>query len=1493
MECTGDVPAMTNLAWTDNCDGTASVIGTDVSDGNSCPEVITRTWTYTDVCGNTTDVTQTITIHDITPPTASNPATTTVPGGPVPAVDITVVIDEADNCGIPTVAFVSESTDGAACPEEITRIYSVTDACGNTINVTHTILITDPFPPTASNPTPINVECIVDVPAVDITVVTDEADNQGTPVVAWESDVSDGNSCPEVITRTYSVTDACGGVIYVTQTITINDITAPIFAAAPANITVECIGDVPVMTNLAYTDNCDVAGNVVGTDVSDNGSCPEVITRTWTYTDACGNTTNASQTITIDDTQNPTASNLAPVSYQCIGDLVAANILDVIDEADNCTANPVVAFVSDVSDNGSCPEVITRTYSVTDDCNNTTNVTQTITINDTQNPTASNPIAENVQCSSDIPATDINVVTDEADNCGVPTVAWVSDVSDNGTCPEVITRTYSVTDDCNNTINVTQTITINDTQNPTASNPVAENVQCSVDVPATDINVVTDETDNCSVPTVAWVSDVSDNGTCPEVITRTYSVTDDCNNTINVTQTIIINDTQNPTASNLAGINVQCIGDVVAANVLDVTDEADNCGVPTVAWVSDVSDGNTCPEIITRMYSVTDACGNSIDVTQIITINDTQAPQIVGAISVTNLVGLSSSLAPPAATSVSGIENLLGNSSISDNCISDANLIVSSVDIETNSCPIEITRTYTVTDACGNFNTIIHIINIDNIVDPTFNAIAAICAGDNLSALPTTSNNGIVGSWSPAINNTATTLYAFTPSAGECANSTTLIIVVNPLPTPSITGTNFCEGGTTILSASSGYLSYLWNTSVSNQTITIADGGSYYVTVTDNNTCQATASINITEYVNPTPNIVGNTVFCEGELTNISVGSYNNYNWSTSEHTQSISISNQGNYSITVTDNNGCTGTDQVNIVVNPIPVVFISGDLEICEGQVSVLEAIGTFSSYQWSNASATYMTSVNATGTYSVTVTNEHACTASTSFGVTVHPNPTPTITGDLFFCSGTATHIDAGTYSSYIWSNGSSSQALNITNPGAYAVTVTDEHACIGSTSVNVDTDTVAINISADQLICYGSSTTIGVQIVSGIGPFTYQWSSGANTPTLTINPLATANYYVTVIDAYGCVSNIDMTTISVTDQVNLEVSASVDSVCPNTMVEINGAVTDGVQPYTLTDSYGNVITDFNDVLVHNSTTLIYSVVDQCGSWDKDTIEIGVYPTPDVNFTANVNSGCEPLSVQFIESNFYSNDYEYLWIFGDGGINSSNQNTTSYTYNSNGTYDVSLTVIDQNGCESSHQINEYINVYAIPEADFNTNPKEVDFLNANIDFQNLSLGNDYNFWNFGDNTTSSTENPTHYYNNIGYYDIQLVVVTEEGCVDSVSHRIRVTDIFTFYAPDAFSPGYDGVNDYFFPFAHGIDEFKEYDFEIYDRWGMVIYKSNIAADGTDKKYKDYDPLSVVVEERGWNGRHNNSEEFVQNGIYTWRVRLTDFNGVAHEYTGKVTVIR
>jgi len=198
---------------------------------------------------------------------------------------------------------------------------------------------------------------------------------------------------------------------------------------------------------------------------------------------------------------------------------------------------------------------------------------------------------------------------------------------------------------------VTQTITVLDTQTPTATNPSALSVSCIGDIPAPNSADVTNVQDNCSTPIVTFISDVSDGLSNPETITRTYAVTDASGNALAVTQTITVLDTQTPTATNPSALSVSCIGDIPAPNSADVTNVQDNCSTPIVTFISDVSDGLSNPETITRTYAVTDASGNALAVTQTITVEDLIAP-VPNTATLTDLIGECSIAAPtpPTAT---------------------------------------------------------------------------------------------------------------------------------------------------------------------------------------------------------------------------------------------------------------------------------------------------------------------------------------------------------------------------------------------------------------------------------------------------------------------------------------------------------------------------------------------------------------------------------------------------------------------------------------------------------------------------------------------------------------------------------------------------------------------------------------------------------------------------------------------------------------------------
>ena len=512
---------------------------------------------------------------------------------------------------------------------------TVTDDDGNEATCIANVDVIDVTNPTASNPPPIGVQCIGDVPAPDITVVTDEADNcTAAPIVAFINDVSDGNTCPEVITRTYSVTDGFGNSIIVTQNITVDDITAPTFTA-PADITIysdaSCAYDASISATGDVTDeadNCGV-GEATYSDVVDNTDpCSIIITRTWSLTDNCANAAaDQVQTITVEDNIPPTASNPAPINVECSGDVPAPDVIVVTDEADNCTAAPVVAFVSDVSDGNTCPEVITRTYSVTDDCGNSINVTQTITVDDNTPPTASNPAPINVECAGDVPLPDITVVTDEADNCtAAPVVAFVSDVSDGNTCPEVITRTYSVTDDCGNSINVTQTITIEDVTPPTA---ICRNITIQLDalgnVTITAADIDNGSSDNCAIETM-WLDrydfDCTDLG--PNTVNLT--VRDACGLESTCSATVTVQDNLGPDLTCPADFNefVDINDDFIIPDYTGLVFVSDNCN-PSPTLTQNPVDGtviNGVGTIQTITITADDGNGNNSQCTFDITLID-------------------------------------------------------------------------------------------------------------------------------------------------------------------------------------------------------------------------------------------------------------------------------------------------------------------------------------------------------------------------------------------------------------------------------------------------------------------------------------------------------------------------------------------------------------------------------------------------------------------------------------------------------------------------------------------------------------------------------------------------------------------------------------------------------------------------------------------------------------------------------------------------------
>ncbi|MEL1248587.1 gliding motility-associated C-terminal domain-containing protein, partial [Flavobacterium helocola] len=388
------------ISVSDTCtsDATLVVTSTDTSAG-TCPIVVTRTYTITDACGNFTTATQTINVQDTTAPVVTGTITPATAEGcsatAAPAAVTTVTALEgmgltiADACtSDATLVVTSADTSVGTCPIVVTRTYTITDACGNFTTATQTINVQDTTAPVVTGTiTPATAEgcSATAAPAAVTTVaalegmgltIADACTSDATLVVT-STDTSAG-TCPIVVTRTYTITDACGNFTTATQTINVQDTTAPVFLGnMPSDLVLECSDLIPTVPTLIAADNCSIA-TVVFDEQRVDGSCANnyELFRTWTATDACGNETSYTQIIDVQDTTGPVFVETLPEDAyaNCDGIPVAPTLTAI----DNCGTATVTYTETEVEGDCSNRYSLIREWTATDECGNQTTHTQTV-----------------------------------------------------------------------------------------------------------------------------------------------------------------------------------------------------------------------------------------------------------------------------------------------------------------------------------------------------------------------------------------------------------------------------------------------------------------------------------------------------------------------------------------------------------------------------------------------------------------------------------------------------------------------------------------------------------------------------------------------------------------------------------------------------------------------------------------------------------------------------------------------------------------------------------------------------------------------------------------------------------------------------------------------------------------------------------------------------------------------------------------------------------
>ena len=388
----------------------------------------------------------------------------------------------------------------------------------------------------------------------------------------------------------------------------------------------------------------------------------------------------------------------------------------------------------------------------------------------------------------------------------------------------------------------------------------------------------------------------------------------------------------------------------------------------------------------------------------------------------------------------------------------------------------------------------------NNSITPAFNQIPAICSGGSFT-LPITSINGISGTWSPAVNNNATTTYTFTPNTGQCATTTTMTVTVNNSATPVFTQIPaICSGGSFTLPATSNNgISGTWSPAINNAVTTL------YTFTPNTAGCASTATMTVTVNSSVTPAFNQVAAICAGGSFTLPANSNNGISG-----TWSPAINNTATTTYTFTPNSGqCASTTTMTVTVNSNATIPAFTQVPaICTGGSFTLPTNSS------NGISGTWSPAINNTATTTYTFTpNSGQCASPTTMTVTVNNSVTPLFNQIPAICSGETFTLPAisGNGISGTWS-----PAVNNTATTTYTFTPTSGQC------VETATMTVVVNFVNAEVTTQGNTIT-----ASAIGA-TYQWINCIDNQPINGETSASFNAtengsYAVVVTQNGCSKN----------------------------------------------------------------------------------------------------------------------------------------------------------------------------------------------------------------------------------------------------------------------------------------------------------------------------------------------------------------------------------
>ena len=794
-------------------------------------------------------------------------------------------------------------------------------------------------------------------------------------------------------------------------------------------------------------------------------------------------------------------------------------------------------------------------------------------------------------------------------------------------------------------------------------------------------------------------------------------------------------------------------------------------------------------------------------------------------------------------------------------------------------------------------------------------ANTGVCAGNGTTLIPIAAPAGGTYLWSTTettntimVSPVTTTPYSVTYTVGICSASTTATVTVNQLPVVTVgTVASVCTANNglaiALVSLGTPAYSYTWsNPGGTNDTLSGLAPGNYSVTVTDINSCTATATGTVGLQ---TPAVIVNEVSqhdlkCFNDGTgDIYISTTDtarqpttytiSYLWSNTPPavTQNLTGVQAGNYSVTVTDQFGCIGTASY-ILTQPLALTLTPADTNpqcfgYSNGTAAVTPAGGSGSyHYTWNTtpvqttSEATGLTS----GPYLVMVTDDSLCVATQGFTLT---DPLAVGFSDSVIIdpscfgenngSAQVTPQNGMANYSYVWSTNpaqTSNPATGLT-AGKYSVTVTDARGCTAITSVTLLQPTaVTLTVTPTAVSCFGFNDGSALAVAGGGTPaFTYAWNNLETTANATT--LVAGTYTVTATDSKGCTIS-GSATVTQPSPVTDALSA-VRTNCPNsTDGSITAMAGGGMGNYTYTlETFGGGIlqsgnTSGSFTALGYGTYLIVAE-DQNSCPFSDTISVPRAPF-DVYTDSSTSTSC--YGSQYKDGTIFVQGYTIpngpFQFSVDGGPL---QYSPNFYNLSAGPH--TITAQDSYGCDTTFSITvaePLPVVLQILPGDSTITAGTSLQLNAlfgpystdSIKAYSWSPGTGMNCIDCPSPIVSPYGNQTTY---------TLMVTYNQGCVASASVEIDVNGAPPIYVPNAFSPNGDNVNDIWNVYGTGIKDFKAM---IFDRWGEKVFES--------------DDQSI-----GWDGTYKG--QLQPPGVFVYIVNIVYLSGETATKQGSVTLIR